>query len=204
MSRSAYPLTSMEESLLGETLRARMSPVVMVISTAGAEAACRSNGLSFVDMLRPHFTFSGLNGLSVGFEVFIRQRFALNPRGPMWSKSRFAIQSSNQYRETELSLSHLLFRGKDEHFYYVVSPVGQCPGLMPRLVFFLVLSACIAVPVRTAGEHSYRLQNFTLRVHYASEIEPVPVEVGEFNLGRFVSWPRGPQKNMAAIWHLCS
>ncbi|CAI6009295.1 unnamed protein product [Closterium sp. NIES-65] len=101
---SGYQRSSMERSMLGESLRERMCPALMVLSTAAAEAACQKNALSFVDLLRPHCEFSNLN-----------------------------------------------------------------------------------VPVRTAGEHSYRLHDFRVRVFYASEIQQPSQEAAEDFCVRFVT-----------------
>ncbi|CAI5479563.1 unnamed protein product [Closterium sp. Yama58-4] len=126
---SGYQRSSMERSMLGESLRERMCPALMVLSTAAAEAACQKNALSFVDLLRPHCEFSNLNG-----EAWLYPH-PLSCRGP------------------------------------ASSPLATSP----------------AVPVRTAGEHSYRLHDFRVRVFYASEIQQPSQEAAEDFCVRFVT-----------------
>lgn len=49
-------------SYLGRLLLEEITPVVMVLTTPLAEAACRKNGLSFVDMLSPFSLFKKIDG----------------------------------------------------------------------------------------------------------------------------------------------
>ncbi|XP_024543290.1 trafficking protein particle complex subunit 8 isoform X1 [Selaginella moellendorffii] len=86
-------------SLLSQILLQSVSPVVMVLASPRAEAACRKNNLGFVDLLRPFCFLDRVN-----------------------------------------------------------------------------------VPVRTASETPYRLQEFRLRLFYASEIRATPIELAEQQL----------------------
>jgi len=49
-------------SYLGRLLLEEITPVVMVLSSPLAEAACRKNGLSFVDMLSPFSLLKKIDG----------------------------------------------------------------------------------------------------------------------------------------------
>lgn len=49
-------------SYLGRLLLEDVTPVVMVLTTPLAEAACRRSGLSFVDMLSPFSLFKKIDG----------------------------------------------------------------------------------------------------------------------------------------------
>lgn len=49
-------------SYLGRLLLEEITPVVMVLTTPLAEAACQKSGLSFVDMLSPFSLFKKIDG----------------------------------------------------------------------------------------------------------------------------------------------
>jgi hypothetical protein len=49
-------------SYLGRLLLEEITPVVMVLTTPLAEAACRKSGLSFVDMLSPFSLLKKIDG----------------------------------------------------------------------------------------------------------------------------------------------
>eukprot|EP00897_Mesotaenium_endlicherianum_P006564 jgi/Mesen1/5936/ME000301S05060 len=91
-------------SMLAEAFRRDFTPVVFVLSSPESEVICQKNGLSFVDILRPHCHLQSIN-----------------------------------------------------------------------------------VPVRTASDQPYRLQEFRLRVFYASDISQPSNEVAEAYLTQLVS-----------------
>ncbi|CAI5512733.1 unnamed protein product [Closterium sp. Naga37s-1] len=121
---SGYQRSSMERSMLGESLRERMCPALMVLSTAAAEAACQR-----AELRRPAPP-------------------ALRVLQPQRSHASSAL--------IHVSLPRPLS--------------CRAPASSPR-------ATSPAVPVRTAGEHSYRLHDFRVRVFYASEIQQPSQEV---------------------------